>query len=68
MTIKQSFRYTMQYGTVAFLIGLVVYIIMLIPLAGTLMGPLLGAVVGTITMYELHQIDQNMDWVFVTEA
>ena len=68
MTIKQSFRYTMQYGTVAFLIGFVVYLIMLIPLAGTLMGPLLGAVVGTITMYELHQIDRNMDWVFIPKA
>ena len=65
MTIKQSLKYTTQYGTVALIVGLMVYTIMLIPLAGAFAGPLIGAVVGAITMYELHQMDQNMDWVFI---
>lgn len=67
MTIKQSFKYTQQYAAVALIVGLVVYIIMMLPLLGTLLGPLIGAVVGAMTMYELHQIDQNMAWVFVTK-
>lgn len=66
MTIKQSYGYTMQYGTVAMIVGLVVYTIMMVPLAGAFVGPLIGAVVGAMTMYELHQIDQNMAWVFLS--
>lgn len=65
MKIKQSAQYTMQYGSVAITIGLVVYVIMLVPLIGAVLGPLIGAVVATLTMHELHERDQNMAWVFV---
>lgn len=65
MSLRQSSLYTLQYATVALIIGLVVYVIMLVPLAGSVLGPLIGAVVATLTMYELHQIDNNMSWVFI---
>ena len=67
MTIKQSFRYTKQYGGVALAIGIPVYILMLMPLIGTIAGPVIGAIVATITMNELLQKDHNMDWVFETK-
>ena len=41
MTIKQSFRYTRRYAGVALAIGLPVYIVMLMPLLGTIAGPVL---------------------------
>ena len=66
MTIKQSFKYTQQYIGVALAIGLVVYVLMLLPLVGTVLAPLLGAVVATITMHELEKEDQTMDEIFVT--
>ncbi len=68
MTIKQSFRYTQRYAAVSLLVGLVVYVLMLAPLVGTVLGPLIGAVVAAITMYELHEIDQDMQWVFQETA
>ena len=67
MTIKQSFKYTQQYIGVALAIGLVVYVLMLLPLVGTVLAPLLGAVVATITMHELEGTDDAMDEIFKTE-
>ena len=47
---------------ISFLIvyGIVVYVLMLLPLVGTVLAPLLGAVVATITMHELEQNDKMM--------
>jgi len=65
MTIKQSFNYTQQYMGVALAIGVVVYVLMLLPLVGTVLAPLLGAVVATMTMHQLEQKDQSMDEIFL---
>ena len=64
MTLKQSFAYTKKYAGVALAIGIPVYLIMLVPLVGTIAGPVLGAIVATITMNELLKKDGPMDWVF----
>ena len=50
MTIKQSFKFTQQYIGVALAVGVVVYMLMLLPLVGTVLAPLLGAVVSTICL------------------
>lgn len=65
MTIKQSFKYCLQYAGVALAIGVPVYVIMLFPLLGTIAGPVIGAIAATITMNQLFVRDQNMAWVFV---
>jgi uncharacterized protein YqgC (DUF456 family) len=67
MTIRQSSLYTLQYASVSLIIGLIVYVIMLVPLAGSIVGPLIGAVVATLTMYELHRQDDNMAWIFTSQ-
>ena len=66
MDIKQSLNYANQYGGVTLIIGLSAYIMMLIPLVGTVAGPLIGAVVAALTMHELFLKDRNMAWVFET--
>ena len=65
MTIKQSFKFTQQYIGVALAIGVVVYVLMLLPLVGTVLAPLLGAVVATMTMHQLEGKDQSMDEIFL---
>ena len=65
MTIKQSFKFTQQYIGVALAVGVVVYMLMLLPLVGTVLAPLLGAVVSTMTMYQLEKKDQTMKEVFL---
>lgn len=67
MTIKQSARYTLQYATVALITGVVVYVIMMVPVAGSVIGPMLGAVVATLTMHELYMKDRNMAWIFTED-
>ena len=64
MTIKQSLRYANQYAAVTLIIGLSAYVMMLIPLLGTVAGPLVGAVVAALTMQELFLQDRNMAWIF----
>jgi len=66
MTIKQSFKFTQQYLGVALAIGVVVYVLMLLPLVGTVLAPLLGAVVATITMHQLEGKDQSMEELLET--
>jgi len=60
ISIKDSAKYTQIYSGVALGIGLVVYVLMLIPVFGTVLAPLLGAVVATMTMYQLEQKDQHL--------
>lgn len=64
MTVKQSFEYTKKYAGVALAVGIPVYLIMLIPLIGTIAGPVMGAIVATITMNQLLVKDGAMEWVF----
>ncbi len=66
MTIKQSLRYDNQYAMVTLIIGTSAYVMMLVPLAGTIVGPLICAVVATLTMHQLYVTDQNMAWIFET--
>ena len=65
MSIKQSQRYANQYAGVTLVIGIVTYMLMIIPLLGAVVGPLIGAVVAVLTMNELYHKDRNMDWVFI---
>lgn len=53
MGIKPSFKYTMQFMGASTAIGLVMYILILIPVLGPILGTLLGAVAATIIMNEL---------------
>ncbi|MEE9373501.1 MAG: EI24 domain-containing protein [Saprospiraceae bacterium] len=64
MTLKQSFKMTQKYAGVTLVIGIPVYIIMLMPLLGTIFGPILGAIAATITMNELVAKDGGMEWVY----
>ena len=65
MSIKQSQRYANQYAGVTLVVGIVTYILMVIPLIGAVAGPLIGAVVAVLTMHELYHEDRNMDWVYI---
>ncbi|MEL6923937.1 MAG: EI24 domain-containing protein [Bacteroidota bacterium] len=60
LSIKESARYTRIYSGVALGIGFVFYVLMLLPVLGTVLAPLLGAVVATITMYQLEEKDQKI--------
>jgi uncharacterized protein (DUF697 family) len=64
MTLKQSARYTWNYAGVALSTGVIVYILMIVPVIGTILGPLTGAVAATITMYQLGEKDQKLALAF----
>lgn len=59
MKIKESISFTANYKGVAIAVGLVVYLIMLIPLAGAFLGPLIGGVTATLMMHQLIHPDEN---------
>jgi CysZ protein len=59
MKIKESIVFTGNYKGVAVAVGLVVYVIMLIPLAGAFLGPLIGGVTATLMMHKLIKPDEN---------
>ena len=65
MKIKQSFKYARQYAGVSFGIGVVIYVLMMIPILGAVLAPLLGAVTATITMHELNKTDRLLDAALV---
>ena len=68
MKIKQSFKYARQYAGVSFGIGVVVYVLMLIPVLGAALAPLLGAVTATITMHELNKKDRMLEMALVDNS
>lgn len=68
MSIKQSFKYTRQYAGVAVAIGIVIYVLMMVPVVGAVLAPLLGAVTATITMHELNKEDDSLDELTVENA
>ncbi len=55
MSIRDSFANTRQFPGAATAIGLVMYVLMLIPFLGPFLGPMSGAVAATITMTELEE-------------
>lgn len=56
LTINESLKYTSQYFGIALAVGAVLYIIMLIPIAGPIVGPIIAAVTATIVMYDLSDL------------
>ena len=60
MSVNQSFKYTRQYAGVSIGIGIVIYVLMLVPVLGAFLAPLLGAVTATITMHELNKKDHSL--------
>jgi len=61
MKLKQSFKYARQYGGVCIAIGIVIYVLMWIPVLGSVLAPLLGAVAATVTMFELNKMDDGLE-------
>ncbi|MEM6964358.1 MAG: hypothetical protein AAF573_06305 [Bacteroidota bacterium] len=61
MSIKNSFKFTRQYAGVAIGVGVVIYVLMLVPVIGAVLAPLLGAVTATMVMYELNKEDDSME-------
>jgi hypothetical protein len=55
MNIKESLQFTRGYIGVAIAVGLVVYVIMLVPVIGSFVGPMLGAVAAALAMHEILQ-------------
>lgn len=54
LPIRESYKHTLGYGGVAVGVGLVMYILILIPFIGPFAGPLIGAIAATLTMHELE--------------
>jgi len=65
LTRKESFRMAKRYMGVALVIGIPIYIIMMVPLLGTIVGPIMGAVAITLTMHTLIQKDGGLEWVYM---
>ena len=64
LTIKESAKRTREYAGASLAIGFVVYVVMLLPVLGTVLGPLLGAVTATATMFELEGKEAISDMEF----
>ena len=56
LKIKESFRYTLNYSGIALLTGSILYLLLLIPLAGAIAGPIIAAVAATLAMHELSDL------------
>ena len=59
LSVKKSAKYTLQYVGIAMAVGCVLYVLMLIPVAGPILGPVLAAVTATVAMYELSDLPQR---------
>lgn len=55
MSIKESEKYTRQYAGVALALGLPLYVMLLVPLAGAVLGPIVTAVVGGMVMVRVSE-------------
>ncbi len=55
MTIKKSEQFTRQFIGVSVAIGLVAYLLLLIPIVGSLIAPFIGGVAATLAMYDLYK-------------
>ncbi|GJM34499.1 MAG: hypothetical protein DHS20C18_35000 [Saprospiraceae bacterium] len=56
MSIKESAKYAQNYIGVALALGLVVYVLLLIPVLGTIAAPIIAAVTGSLIMYQLSDL------------
>lgn len=56
LSIKQSVAYARGYIGVSLALGLVLYLLMLIPLVGTVAGPLLVSVAGALVLVQLSDL------------
>ena len=53
MAIKESMQYSKNFTGVALVLGLVLYLLMLVPLVGVIAGTILVSVTGAIVMHKL---------------
>lgn len=56
LSIKESSKLSLQYLGVVLAIGLVLFVVMHIPIVGTLLGPIVGAVTLTLAMLEVSDL------------
>ncbi|MEM9919383.1 MAG: EI24 domain-containing protein [Bacteroidota bacterium] len=54
MSIRESERVTREFFGVAIAIGLVTYLLLLLPIVGAVLAPFVGAVTATLTMHSLQ--------------
>ncbi len=54
MTIRQSEQETREIPGLALSIGIIVWVLMMIPLVGAVIGPLIGAVAATLALYKMN--------------
>ena len=68
MSIKESEEATQKIPGLAFSIGIIVYILMLVPVAGSVLGPLIGAVAATLALFNMNPpIQISTDGLAVTD-
>ncbi len=58
--IKASFKSTLRYPGAAIAVGMVMYVLILIPLVGPVLGSLICAIAATIIMHELNDADARL--------
>ncbi len=56
MSIKESAKYAQNYVGVALALGLVLYVLLLIPVVGTITAPILGAVTASLVLYRISDL------------
>lgn len=56
LTVKESFKYGLDYIGVSLAIGVVLHFILMIPFLGALAGPFLAAVTVTLVMYKISDL------------
>lgn len=56
LSIKESGKYTQRYAGVALAVGIVLYVLMLVPIAGALIGPILTGVTATLVMHKISDL------------
>jgi hypothetical protein len=55
MGIRKSEQFTRQFAGISIAIGLVAYLLLLIPVVGSLIAPFIGGVAATLAMYDLYK-------------
>ena len=61
LTIKESIAYSWQYLGVVLALGLFFYIMLLIPIVGTIAGPCIAAVAVCVIMFKLSDLHTMKD-------
>lgn len=55
VTIRESERMTRQYAGVSIAIGIVSYVLLVIPIIGSIAAPVLGGVAATLAMFDMYK-------------